>query len=478
MNQYKKINSFLLIAAFSLCWTACFNDLDTIPIDPDEITAATVYDDPSAYKQVLAKLYAGLAVTGQEGPSGQSDISGIDEGFGQYIRAFWHHQTLTTEEAVVGWNDQTIQDFHNHNWDANDTFIAAFYYRIFYQVSVCNEFLRETTDEKLTERSVDAALREEIQTFRAEARFLRALSYWHALDHFRNVPFVTENDPVGSFFPPQTNANDLFNYIESELLAIEDQMLTPQSEYGRADQAAAWILLAKLYLNAEVYVDQDKATEALTYCNKILGAGYRLDDNYEHLFMADNHLSSEIIFPVIYDGVNTRTWGGTTFLTRAGLGGNMIPSDFGVLSGWGGIRVTSALVNKFPTVAGQSGGLIVEPGESEDHPFINMPGTYSNWAQADENTRLSSPDDNGVYEGYIWFEAPTDFRIIENESLLTSYGDAGSGNLVLNGGGNIQIPSAGFYRIEVDLNNLTYSLERTEWGLIGSATPGGWDADT
>jgi hypothetical protein len=71
--------------------------------------------------------------------------------------------------------------------------------------------------------------------------------------------FVTENDAVGSFFPPQKSRADLFNYIESELLAIEPLMIDArQNEYARADKAAVWMLLAKMYLNAEVYTGTGK----------------------------------------------------------------------------------------------------------------------------------------------------------------------------------------------------------------------------
>src|SRR6188474_982964 len=220
MKKLSIYTLFLLLAVFAII-PACFDDLNTLPLDDDETTADVVYDSTTAYRQVLAKLYAGLAVSGQQGPSGQPDISGIDEGFGQYIRGLWYHQELTTDEAVIGWNDQTIKDFHYQTWDANDVFINAFYSRIFYQISLCNEFLRETTDAKLDSRGVTGDLRTEIGFYRAEARFLRALSYWHALDHFGNVPFVTENDVVGAFFPPQIQRPDLFLYIESELKAIE-----------------------------------------------------------------------------------------------------------------------------------------------------------------------------------------------------------------------------------------------------------------
>ncbi len=479
-NMQFKYQKLILCTLFmSVFATSCFKDLDTIPLDPDEVTSAVAYDNPDAYRQVLAKLYAGLAVSGQQGPSGQADIAGIDEGFGQYLRGLWYHQELPTDEAVIGWNDQTIKDFHEQDWDANDVFIAAFYSRIFYQVSLCNEFIRETTEEKLSERKVDDALRTEIEAFRAEARFLRALSYWHALDHFRAVPFVTEDDVVGSFFPEQASASELYDYIESELKAIEGDLIAPrQNEYGRADQAAAWALLSKLYLNAEVYVGKDAYSDCLAYCQRIIDAGYNLEPNYEHLFMADNHTSDEIIFPVAFDGVSTKTWGGMTFIIHATVGGTMVPSDYGIDSGWGGTRSTAGLVNKFPVIAGGSGGGFVVPrATSEEHAFLYLPGSYQGWRWKPENS-IASPMDDGIYEGYAWMDAGTQFKITETAAWTPSYGDNDGDGILDLDGDNLEVEEAGFYKIAANLNDLTYSLEPTQWGLIGSATAGGWDSDT
>lgn len=305
----------LLMVGLAMFAVSCFKDLDTVPLDKNVTTSETVYNDPSAYKQVLAKLYAGLALSGQQGPAGQPDISGIDEGFSTYLRQYFKAQELPTDEAVIGWNDGTIQDFHQQDWDANSEFITAMYNRIFYQISLCNEYLRETTDAKLDARSVDATLRADIVKFRAEARFLRALSYWHALDMFRTVPFVTENDVVGSFFPRQISASELFSYIESELKAIEGDLAAPRAnEYGRADKACAWTLLAKLYLNAKVYVDRELYSDCITYSKKVIDAGYNLDSKYQNMFLADNNNASGIIFPVVFDGLRGQTYGGTTFM--------------------------------------------------------------------------------------------------------------------------------------------------------------------
>jgi hypothetical protein len=337
-----------VVLATTLFLGSCTKDLNTLPIDPRDMTSANVYQTIAGYKQVLAKTYAGLSVSGQQGAAGNPDISGIDEGFGEYLRAYWYHQELTTDEAVIGWNDQTIKDFHYQAWGSGDVFISAMYYRIFFQISQCNEFIRESSEAKLDERGFTGNDRAMIVKFRSEARFLRALSYYHALDLFGNVPFVTENDPVGKFFPSQINRAALFTYVEKELLAIEPLLADArQNEYGRADKSAAWALLAKLYLNAEVYASVNKYTECLTYCNNIINAGYTLSSEYKDIFLADNNINPEIIFSINFDGLKTRTWGGTTFIIHAGVGGSMVPGDFGIDGGWGGLRTTSAVVNKF-----------------------------------------------------------------------------------------------------------------------------------
>ncbi len=349
MKIFNKI-SFLLFGVL-LAFPACFNDLDTTPTDPDELTSEVVFRNAEAYRQFIAKIYAGLALSGQQGPAGQPDIDGIDEGFSTYLRQYWKAQELSTDEAVIAWNDGNIHDYEQQDWTSANEFVTAMYNRIMLQVVYCNEFIRESENDKLDDRGISGTIREEMPFYRAEARFLRALSYWHGLDMFRNVPFVTEEDKIGAFFPEQTNAVDLFNYIESELLAIESELAAPgANEYGRADQAAAWMLLAKLYLNGEVYKGQSYYDQCITYCNKITGAGYSIDPEYQGVFRADNNESPEMIFPVVFDGEFSRTWGGMTFVIHAAIGGSMVPADFGIDNGWGGTRTTSALVAKFDTL--------------------------------------------------------------------------------------------------------------------------------
>jgi starch-binding outer membrane protein, SusD/RagB family len=257
----KNIKNLILLGLVitMIVFESCVKDLDRA--HPFDLTSDNVYSDAASYRGLIAKVYSGLALSGQQGPAGKADISGIDEGFSTYLRQYYKAQELTTDEAVIGWNDGSIKDYHNMRWTSANEFIAAMYYRIYYQITLCNEFVRETTDEKLASRGLSGD--NNIKTYRAEARFMRALSYWHALDMFGNVPFVTDKDPLGAFLPPQTNRTELFSYVESELKAVEELLVAPKAnEYGRADKAAAWTLLAKLYLNAEVYTGQLIATKS------------------------------------------------------------------------------------------------------------------------------------------------------------------------------------------------------------------------
>lgn len=286
--------------AVTLLMSACIGDLDVAPLDPAVTTSEVAYKTTDDYKKGLAKLYASYAVSGQRGPDGLPDIDGIREDFGNYLRQYWNAQQLSTDESIMAWADATIKDFHYQTWTPSDVFIAALYSRIMYTVTISNEFIRVTADK------TDA----ELKRMNAEARFVRALSYYHAIDLFGNPPFVTEKDLPGAYFPEQISRTDLFNYIESELLAIEADLGEPKFEYGRADKAAANMLLAKLYLNAEVYTGSPRYTEAITTLKKVIAGPYALSAEYMLNFVADNHTSPELIFPITFDAVETQTFGG------------------------------------------------------------------------------------------------------------------------------------------------------------------------
>lgn len=360
---FRGLTALTLGTALAGLSTSCTKDLDQQP--KYEVTPDKVYVDLAGYKQVLGKLYGGFALTGQQGPAGKGDIGGIDEGTSDFLRQLWSAQELSTDEAVIAWNDPGIQDWHNMNWDANSPLLRGLYSRLYYEISICNEFIRESSDDKLSARLTGADVAA-AQRFRAEARFLRAVAYYHVIDLFGNGPFVTEASGVGFTAPPYYTRKQLFDYVEQELLALDSQLAPPRgNEYGRVDKAASWGYLARLYLNAQVYNGTDRYADAATQAKKVIDAGYSLvkdpagkvSSAYGRNFLADNNTAaaSEIIWPIVVDATRTQGYGATTFLVNGATGAAANwQSVVGETTGWQGLRTTPAFFNLFFRAGGDT----------------------------------------------------------------------------------------------------------------------------
>lgn len=332
--------------------TSCSKKLDLSP--QTALTPATVYSTSAGYLSVLAKIYGTLSITGNQGPSGQPDIGGgLDEGSQvAFIRGFFNCEELPTDEAIVAWNDQTIHDFHNLSWTSADPFLRGMYARPIYDITLMNEYLRESTNDVLAANGITGSDADNIKETVSEVRFLRAYNYWVMLDIFGKSTFITEKDQVGTALPNEIGRDSLFTYIESELLDIQKTLAPAKTaEYGRVDQAACWSLLARLYLNAKVYTGTARYTDAITYAKKVINAGYSLHPNYSQLFMADNNKwTDEIIWAINCDGIKTQAYGNTTFLVHCASGDDH--NDYGVAGGWDGYRATQGLANLFPDLTG------------------------------------------------------------------------------------------------------------------------------
>jgi len=341
MNITKNIKFGILVLTGALTLGSCLGDLDQTPIDPDSITELDVFEDTESAKSALAKLYSSIAITGQDGPAGDPDLQVDDEGASQYTRLMFGHQELSTDNAVNGWGDGNLSEFHAMSWTAENGFINDYYNRLGQSVSFCNSFIS----------NAQASLGDEpeVQTMITEARFLRAYHYYNLMDAFANVPIVTE---IKTELPAQNTRAEVFDFIESELLDIIDQLPSAKgNEYGRVDQVAAQALLSRLYLNAESMIGIDHYAESLSYSETVINSAYNLHSNYQDLFLSDNDengAQNENIFVIRYDGLETQTYGGTSFFIHANIGGDeMNAADYGSSGGWGGNRTTKGLVSKF-----------------------------------------------------------------------------------------------------------------------------------
>ncbi len=348
-NLLKYLATALIVTIVA---ASCAKKLDLFPTN--DLTPETAFSTAAGYKAVLAKIYGTLAITGNQGPAGNPDISGgLDEGSQvAFIRMFFNCNELPTDEAVVAWNDQTIQDFHGLKWTSADPFLKGIYARPIYNITLINEYMRESTDAKLAARGISAADVAEIKKSVAEVRFLRAFNYWVMMDLFGKSTFITEDDLIGTALPREINRADLFTYIEKELKAIDGDLAPVKTiEYGRVDQGAAWALLARMYLNAGTYTGTTRYTDAITYAKKVIAAPYTLYTGYPRVFMADNDKAKdEFMFAVNCDGLRTQAYGNTTFFAHAACGDEGV--QYGVGGGWYGYRSTSAFVNLFADLSG------------------------------------------------------------------------------------------------------------------------------
>lgn len=438
------------MVAISSFMVSCHDDLDQSPIDPDSFTEEDVFANATEAKGGLAKLYASLALTGQNGgDGGNPDISNIDQGFSQYTRMLFNLNELTTDHAVVGWGDSGLPDLHGMYWSAGNDFSAAMYLRLAQEVSFCNSFIENAS---LLEG-------EEVQYFIAEARFLRAFAYYNLIDLYGNVPLVTQ---ITTALPSQSPRDVTFNFVETELLEIQDLLPESQAnEYGRVDKVAAWALLSKLYLNSEAWSGNPKYNEAVTFSNYAINSSYSINMNdangngsaYDELFLADNNSNgaqNEFIFPINFDGVQSTTYGGSTFLIHASIGGTMDAAASGVNGGWGGIRTTKSLVNKFADINSLNSSL----GSLSDWGLVGD-ATENAWDGPDMEMYQTGSNQYALYANLTVGE----FKFRFNEDWGQNYGDDNIDGTLESGGQNIAITTDGTYYITLDLATLTYTAD-------------------
>lgn len=375
LNKFKTIvPAAALLLSASLC--SCMDDLNKGNIDP------TVDPEPNI-TGLYSKCYAGLIM---EGNDGTADFTIEDNGKSTLLRNIFNFNELPTDEAICWWSDGGLTDISYNKFDAGNATLKYLYYRLMSNISYENHFL-----------SLDAAKAD--KTKYAEVRVIRAYSYLLMLDFFGDPTFI---DKISAETPRQAHSYNskfeegktytraellqlgrefLFNWVESELLAAEPDLLEAKPEtdtdpdYGRVDQGTCWLLLSRLYLNAGTYLNNDGQNnqywdKALEYAEKVINSPYKLFDDskisndakangykpYDLLFMGDNGsngASCEALLPLMQDGAITQGWGGSLFFVAALWDPTMKtvvdkdPATTG--NSWSGMRVRPQFVEKFFT---------------------------------------------------------------------------------------------------------------------------------
>lgn len=411
--------------------TSCVSDLDQYP--HTETTSKDVYTSLANYEAVLGKIYAAMVTSGQGKDGDNKDMESVlNKGAGfDYMRMFINMQECGTDEFASTWltGEQTT-GLTYLSWDANDAWVSDMYYRIYYNIALCNEFLRNANS-----ASFSGADAEKMKEYKAEVRFMRALFYYHALDFYRNIPMVTENDPVGSYIPPRYTPQQTFDYIESELKDCVDDMLPASTcPYGQASQGAAYTLLAKLYLNSEVYTGVAKYAECKEACEKVMDMGYSLESDYSKLFNADNDKrTNEIIFALPVSAEHTVSWGSSTYLVCGQVSmsnANQNVADYGVTAGWSEFRLRPEFVDKFTQTdidgSGDKRCKFFTNGQSKDVTSMTdeTAGYLSEkWSNLkDDGTTASNTGDAGVDTDFPLFRL-ADVYLMYAECVVRLHND-------------------------------------------------------
>ena len=351
----------LIYIIASVLLASCVNDLDTLPLNKTEPVSEYVYGkDENAYLSGLGRLYFQFVT------NDLTDLQQMDGGASEIIRAFWSVQETTTDEAKCSWeNDAWVRALNTNTWsETQNDAVYAVYVRTLQGIALVNEYLRQTAPERLEARGVSADLARKIDSFRDEARFIRAYLYWMAIDCFGSVPFTTEKSPFGgAYFPQQASRADIFDFCVNELtylMSDESDMPLPRSNYPRADKGSAAGLLARMYLNSKVYTGVERWAEAKAVCEGIFGMGYTLCPDYAALFRGDNgenlQARGEMLWTVDYNAEKTQSYGGSSYILSATLASTDITDESrpnGQRNGWAGLRVPYEFVSRYFDVSGQ-----------------------------------------------------------------------------------------------------------------------------
>lgn len=428
-NIVKNNKVTVLLLSLFVAFVSCTGDLDITPQDDQNLLGEEFFKDEASYERLLAGVYGNLSLTGVDGP-GSSNIGGLDAGTSQFGRVLLYLQTLSADQMIWSYeNDPGTRELQRNIWNASNPIILGMFDRTHATIAFANNFLRETTAEKLDARNVSAATRTDIVRFRAEARLLRALSYYYMMDLFGQANFITEDSPLNTK-PEAYNRTQLFTFIESELNAIEGDLADPMMNvHPRVDKGVAYMILAKMYLNAEVYIGQAMYTEAIDNCKKVIAGGYSLATDYLHNFMADNDSNSaknEILFGLISDGTYVHNYGPTTVMINGEVGSieqNGVSLGVGA-GGWGGaLRVREQFAELFDAsiFANDARNTLIKgtSGQPRDRRITDISDRDQGFIIAKYSNRTSTGG-NGVDQTFV----DTDFPLFRLADVYLMYVEA------------------------------------------------------
>lgn len=219
----------------------------------------------------------------------------------------WTIYCTTDEVAIPGrtggdWaGDGQDQQMTDHTWIANNRFFRGTWEAFFAQINTCNLLIYQF-------EQIDSA---KYASYISEVKTIRALWYLWLIDMWGNVPISDSFDVPKNYLPSTNSRQEVYDFIESEITSNISNLTKDKTSitYARADYWTAKAILAKLYLNAEVYTGSSQLEKALEACNEIINSGkFSMTKTYKENFISKNENSSESIFSIPFDDTYTE-WG-------------------------------------------------------------------------------------------------------------------------------------------------------------------------
>ncbi len=274
----KKSTLYTLIIWATLgTFTACNNDLE-------EKVYSDVTEDTYGYDNVYGAM--GIVYANMRGLFGHTNY---------YMLQETSSDELVQPANASGWDDGGIyKRIHLHTWNSTNPQLNSLWNTLYQGALNANRVITQLESGKIPPPA--GATREVLV---AEMRVARAFFYWLILDNFGDAPLV---NTVTTELPAKATRRDIYQFVVSEITAALPDLSPDKgpATYGKFNKWAAKALLANVYLNANVYVGEEKWSECLAQCNDIIGQ-YSLDPNYRDIFKTNNEASPEIIFAIPFD---------------------------------------------------------------------------------------------------------------------------------------------------------------------------------
>jgi hypothetical protein len=257
---------------------------------------------------------------------------------------------MLTPERNGGWVDGGVyRRLHEHKWTTDDDVIINVWTRAYKGITNCNRVIYQIQSKAIPVAPADTT------KLVAEMKLLRASYYWVLCDIYGNVPIVDKFNVPSGFLPNQNTRKEVYDFIVKDILD-NYQLVTAdnnQASYGKFNQWAALTLLAKMYLNAEVYTGTAEWDKCLAICNQIIAAtetsGIKLESNQKNVFITENQNSKEIIFALPFDSKYVNQWNDFDVHMQTLEGENQRTYNL-MYSPWGGVCAIPQFISTFDTL--------------------------------------------------------------------------------------------------------------------------------